>query len=244
MSKVKRSTYQICAEENKRLKKDIETLVMRDDLDKAKEVFVRWHEHFTANRRFNSIMKDIAKDYFKEHPEFVRESLGMLKIVDVNAMTIKLYGAKDKMELLQRLSEQYGPVAMIGDGVNDAPALAIADIGIAMGAAGSDVALESADVVLMGDDLSHLPYIFNLSRKTRRVLAFNLSFALFMIAVMIGGIFIFSLPLPLAVLGHEGGTVLVSLNGLRLLGYRDKSAGSTRRVVDGEVVATAVGPVH
>jgi Cd2+/Zn2+-exporting ATPase len=89
-----------------------------------------------------------------------------------------------------------------------------------MGAAGADVALETADVVLMADDLSNIPYVIALSRQTRRTLVVNLGFAMAMIGLMIVAIFTANMPLPLAVIGHEGGTVLVSLNGLRLLVYR------------------------
>ena len=94
------------------------------------------------------------------------------------------------------------------------------DLGIAMGAAGTDVALETADVVLMSDDLEKIPYMIALSHRTRRTLFINLGFAMLMIAVMLGAIFFSEFSLPMAVVGHEGGTVLVSLNGLRLLFFK------------------------
>ena len=124
---------------------------------------------------------------------------------------------EEKASRVRELSQRYGHVAMVGDGVNDAPALAEATVGVAMGAAGSDVALETADVALMADDLQKLVYALALAKRNQRVVRQNLAVSVVVIAVLVVGAIAGVLTLPVAVLGHEISEFVIIASGLRML---------------------------
>ena len=156
------------------------------------------------------------------------------QVADAVAKSVGLTEARgdlmpeQKVDAIKDLRAAHGKVAMVGDGVNDAPAMANATVGIAMGAAGSDVALETADVALMADDLAQLPFAVGLSRSTSRVIKQNLWVSLGVVAVLIPAT-ILGLKIGTAVLFHEGSTLLVVANALRLLAFKNKGDGETEK---------------
>jgi Zn2+/Cd2+-exporting ATPase len=148
-----------------------------------------------------------------DHPEAVRAMAAELGADEVRAGLLP----HEKVEAVRALTRNSRGVAMVGDGVNDAPAMAAASIGIAMGAAGTDVAIETADVVLMSDDIEKVDYVIHLGKRARRVVRQNVFFSVGWMLMLVAVALTVGMPLTLAVVAHEGSTLLVAANGLRLL---------------------------
>lgn len=188
-----------------------------------------------GNRDLGAIgLLDTPRDGAKEALEQLR-ALGITRMIMISGDHRKVAEAvakevgldeawgdlmpEDKVAAIQKLRKET-KVAMVGDGVNDAPAMANATVGIAMGAAGSDVALETADVALMADDLKNLPFAVGLSRHTRSIILQNVFVSLGIVAILVPAT-IMGLGIGAAVAVHEGSTILVVFNALRLLAYKD-----------------------
>lgn len=149
-----------------------------------------------------------------DRPEAAQAIAGHLPLTRIEAGL----SPQGKVDAIRKMKSEGHTVAMVGDGVNDAPCLALADIAVAMGARGSDAAMEQSDVVLMNDRIENFLEAYRLSRRARRIIRQNVILALGTIGVMVSAAFLGLVPISIGVMAHEGSTILVCLNSLRLLG--------------------------
>lgn len=178
---------------------------------------------------------DVAKDSARNGINYFNsQHIATVMVTGDNALTAQAIGSElgiskiyanvlpvEKQTIIQELKHEHGFVSMVGDGINDAPALVEATVGVAMGD-GTDVAIDAADAVLVNNDFDKLVLTHKVSRKLRRIVIENIIFAMFVVFVLILTNFFVSIPMAAAVTIHEGSTILVILNGLRLLNYREK----------------------
>nr|WP_229750205.1 heavy metal translocating P-type ATPase [Paenibacillus nasutitermitis] len=166
-----------------------------------------------------ALLKELGVHVVMLTGDRMQTAQAIAKELDIDTVYADLL-PEDKVSRIRELKQTYGNIAMVGDGINDAPALAIANVGIAMGAAGSDAALETADLVLMNDDTGLIAEAIVLGKRAKTIIKQNLIFAMSVIILLIITNFVKGVSLPLGVVGHEGSTILVILNGLRLLRQR------------------------
>lgn len=205
-----------------------------EDLEKGghTSMLVRVEKDFIGILSLMDVPRDEAKNVLKELSELGIKKMIMLtgdnqQVAEAVAKQIGVTEAwgnlmpEDKVKAVQKLAKSEKMVAMVGDGVNDAPAMAKSTVGIAMGAAGSDVALETADIALMGDKLESLPFAIGLSRKAKGIIKQNLWISLGVVGALIPLTIAGIATIGPAVIAHEGSTLVVVFNALRLLAYNN-----------------------
>ncbi|WP_445737211.1 heavy metal translocating P-type ATPase [Mariniflexile sp.] len=210
---------------------DISTKVMELEGGGNTTMLIRRNKEYIGIIALMDTPREAAKETLKKLKEIGIKRMIMLtgdnqKVADAVAKEIGLTDAwgsllpEEKVDAIKKLKEQESKVAMVGDGVNDAPAMANSTVGIAMGAAGSDVALETADIALMADKLETLPFAIGLSRKAKAIIKQNLWVSLGIVGLLIPSTIFGFVNIGIAVVIHEGSTLLVVFNALRLLAYK------------------------
>ncbi|SFE91983.1 heavy metal translocating P-type ATPase [Thermophagus xiamenensis] len=211
--------------------KEIEEKVKSLESDGNTTMLIRQNDHYIGIIALMDTPRKEAKNTLEQLKKLGIKRMIMLtgdnqKVADAVAKEIGLTDAwgsllpEEKVEAIKELKEKESKVAMVGDGVNDAPAMANSTVGIAMGAAGSDVALETADIALMADKLETLPFAIGLSRKAKGIIKQNLWVSLGIVALLIPATVFGFANIGVAVLIHEGSTLVVVFNALRLLAYK------------------------
>lgn len=222
---------ELFTEKNNELPADIKTQAENLEMQGNTTMLVQQNDKFIGIVTLMDVARQDAKETLSKLGKMGIRKMIMLtgdnqKVAEAIAKEIGITDAwgnllpEQKVDAIQKLTSSEKKVAMVGDGVNDAPAMAKSTVGIAMGAAGSDVALETADIALMADKLENLPFAIGLSKKAHRIIKQNLVISLGMVMILVPLTILGIAQMGPAVIGHEGSTVLVVFNALRLLAYK------------------------